>query len=211
MAAPSGISGSAFCTVNRSNSSFCCYFSIFFNFLTARIFPTLLLGHPMGNRILPGTASPLREWQAHFRVPNVRLQTIDPVAMTARWSGGQRLVLNLSEIDGDAHLSIIAGPSRQPQMTREPSSLRAGTQPVTQLGLCQALNTHRPQPAWDSPVHLASIPYSEKRPILMYFPGQRGASCGPVTSKAQHRKSHIFSLGAPCLFLKQMFEFQPSV
>ena len=52
---------------------------------------------------------------------------------------------------------------------------------------------------------------SEKQLILMDFPRQWAASCGPVTSKAQHRKSHIFSLGAPCLFLKQMFEFQPSV
>ena len=79
-----------------------------------------------------------------FELLNARVQAIDLRRVTARWSGGQRIVLNLGEIDGDAHLSIIAGPSRQPQTTRErPSSLRASTQPVTQLGICQALNTHR--------------------------------------------------------------------
>ena len=79
-----------------------------------------------------------------FELLNARVQAIDLGPVTARWSGGERLVPNLGEIDGDAHLSIIAGPSRQPQTTRErPSGLRAGTQPVTQLGICQALNAHR--------------------------------------------------------------------
>jgi hypothetical protein len=67
-----------------------------------------------------------------FELLNARVQAIDLRPVTARWSGGQRLVLNLGEIDGDAHLSIIAGPSRQPQTPRDrPSGLRAGTQPVT--------------------------------------------------------------------------------
>ena len=79
-----------------------------------------------------------------FELLNALVQAIDLPPVTARWSGGQRLVLNLGEIDGDAHLSVIAGPSRQPQTPRErPSSLRAGTQPVTQFGICQALNAHR--------------------------------------------------------------------
>jgi hypothetical protein len=49
---------------------------------------------------------------------NARVQTIDLGPVTARWSRGQRLVLNLGEIDGDAQLSIIAEPSRQQKASR---------------------------------------------------------------------------------------------
>ena len=67
-----------------------------------------------------------------FELLNARVQVIDLRPVTARWSGGERILLNLREIDGDAHLSIIAGPSRQPQTPRDrPSGARAGTQPVT--------------------------------------------------------------------------------
>ena len=67
-----------------------------------------------------------------FELLNARVQSVDLRPVTGRSSGGQRLVLNLSEIDGDAHLSIITGPSRQPQTAHErPSGLWAGTQPAT--------------------------------------------------------------------------------
>ena len=49
---------------------------------------------------------------------DARVQTIDLGPVTARWSGGQRLVLNLGEIDVDAHLSIIAEPSREQKASR---------------------------------------------------------------------------------------------
>jgi hypothetical protein len=39
---------------------------------------------------------------------NARIQAIDLRPVTARWSGPQRLVLKIGEIDGDA-LSVIAG------------------------------------------------------------------------------------------------------
>ena len=74
----------------------------------------------------------LKPGELTFELLNARVQAIDLGPVTARWSGGERLVPNLGEIDGDAHLSIIAGPSRQPQTPRDrPSGLRAGTQPVT--------------------------------------------------------------------------------
>jgi hypothetical protein len=49
-----------------------------------------------------------------FELLNARVQAVELRRVTARSSGGQRLVLNLGEIDRDAHLAIIAGPSRQP-------------------------------------------------------------------------------------------------
>jgi hypothetical protein len=53
-----------------------------------------------------------------FELLNARVQTIDLGPVTARWSRGQRLVLNLGEIDGDAQLSIIAEHSRQQKASR---------------------------------------------------------------------------------------------
>ena len=74
----------------------------------------------------------LKPGELTFELLNARFQAIDLGPLPARWSGGERLVPNLGEIDGDAPLSIIAGPSRQPQTPRDrPSSLQAGTQPVT--------------------------------------------------------------------------------
>jgi hypothetical protein len=79
-----------------------------------------------------------------FESLNARIQAIDLRPVTARSSGAQRLVLNLGEIDSDAYLSVVAGPSRQPQTAHQrPSSLRAGAQPVTHLGICHWLSNRR--------------------------------------------------------------------
>ena len=58
-----------------------------------------------------------------FELLNALVQSIDLRPVTARWSGGQRLVLNLGEIDGDAHLSVIAGP--RDSLRRRASALAA--------------------------------------------------------------------------------------
>ena len=64
-----------------------------------------------------------------------------------------------------------------------------------------------PSPEWTPP---ASIHRPWKKPISKGFPPNSRPG-GPVTPNSQHRKSHKNCPGAPCLFLKHVFEFQSSV
>jgi hypothetical protein len=90
---------------------------------------------------------------------------------------------------------------RQLFETRHESQGRQSTPP--RYPLCLTACRFGPQPPWGSPP-------SKLRPSVKN-PAKQGFSSSPVTFKPLARKSHIFSPGAPCLFLKQMFEFRASV
>ena len=94
--------------------------------------------------------------------------------------------------------------------TRNESQGRQSTPPRCPP-LSESLTGSVPNRLGTHPFTLASIPKFRKTADFDALSRPTGGSCGPVASKAQHRKSHIFSLGAPCLFLKQVFEFHSFV
>ena len=85
----------------------------------------------------------------HFEPRKVGLQLLDPrvqavdlLPVTTRWPGGQRLILDFGEIDGNSHLTVISRPPRSEAACERPGGLRAGTQSGTKLGISKALDAH---------------------------------------------------------------------
>ena len=59
--------------------------------------------------------------------------------------------------------------------------------------------------------HLPHSPQAREMTLKCFLANAFRRPTATVTPKPRHRKSHIFSSSVPCLFLKQMFEFQPVV
>jgi hypothetical protein len=95
--------------------------------------------------------------------------------------------------------------------TRNESQGRQRALPLA-IPLClRATNARSPTALGLTAFHIASISQARKAPVQRGSRGQKAAFSWVVTSKAQQRKSHIFSSGPPCLFLKQVFEFRSFV
>jgi hypothetical protein len=111
------------------------------------------------------------------------------------------------------------------------SATRSCLDSNTRSILRQSFET-RMSPKADRTIPLATPPLSESLPArsptalgltrslpqshfakIAYFTGfsRESPASGPVTPKAHHQKSHTFSPAAPCLLIKQLFEFQSSV